>query len=150
MKRALELAVDNVRTSQGGPFGAVVALDGRIVGEGANRVTSLIDPTAHAEVMAIRAACRTLSRFELRSCEIYTSCEPCPMCLGAILWARLDRIYFASTRDDAAAAGFDDSAFYDEMASTPGMRRIPMTPLLREEGRRAFDEWERKADKDRY
>jgi tRNA(Arg) A34 adenosine deaminase TadA len=150
MKRALDLAVDNVRTGLGGPFGAVVAIDGQIVGEGANRVTSSNDPTAHAEILAIRTACSNLQRFELRDCEIYTSCEPCPMCLGAILWARLKRIYFSATQKDAAAAGFDDTAFYAEIASPPGARSIPMLPLLHDQARWAFDEWKRKADKVRY
>ena len=150
MKRALELAVENVRSGLGGPFGAVVARGGRIVSEGANRVTTSNDPTAHAEIMAIRAACAALDRFELRGCEIYASCEPCPMCLGAIFWARLARIYFAGTQADAAAAGFDDALFYSEMAATAGGRRIPMVPLLGEQGRRAFDEWERKSDRVPY
>ena len=115
MRRAIELAQNGVDNDQGGPFGCVITKDGQIVGEGCNEVTSTNDPTAHAEIVAIRAACRNLESFQLTGCVVYTSCEPCPMCLGAIYWARPSAIYFAGTREDAAAAGFDDELFYDEL-----------------------------------
>jgi tRNA(Arg) A34 adenosine deaminase TadA len=141
MQRAIDLAVENVRQGLGGPFGAVVVRDGVIVGSGANAVTATNDPTAHAEVMAIRAACRALGTFQLRGCEIYTSCEPCPMCLGAIYWARPERIYFAATRADAAAAGFDDAHIYDELKLDPDERVIPCAQLLRDHAAEAFRAW---------
>jgi guanine deaminase len=150
MRRAIELSRQGMEGGSGGPFGAVVARDGRIVGEGWNRVTSTNDPTAHAEVVAIRAACAALGRFDLRGCEIYTSCEPCPMCLSAIYWARLDRIYYANGRADAARIGFDDAFLYAEVALDPAARSLPMTRLLADEARAAFDDWERNPDKVRY
>src|SRR5467141_1807893 len=124
MARAIQLAVENVRSGQGGPFGAVIVNDGNIVAEGANQVTATNDPTAHAEVLAIRQACRKLGLFELKGCELYTSCEPCPMCLGAIYWARLRRIYFANTAQDAARIGFDDSFIYSQLKQSPSLRSI--------------------------
>jgi len=141
MQRAIELAIENARQRGGGPFGAVVAKGGRIIAEGANRVTSTNDPTAHAEVVAIRAACQSLGHFQLDGCEIYTSCLPCPMCLGAIYWARPERVYYASTEKDAAAAGFDDSFIYRELALPPADRRIPLIPLMREASLKAFEVW---------
>jgi len=150
MRRALALAHEGMEAGSGGPFGAVVVLDGRIVGEGNNRVTSTQDPTAHAEIVAIRAACASLDRFELSGCEIYTSCEPCPMCLSAIYWARLDRIWYANDRAGAARIGFDDALLYAEVALPPDARRLPMVRLLAEEARATFDAWERKPDKVRY
>ncbi|MBL8293510.1 MAG: nucleoside deaminase [Bryobacterales bacterium] len=141
IRRAIDLAVENVRLGRGGPFGAVIVHDGVVVAEGANLVTHSHDPTAHAEIVAIREACRIRQSFELRGCTIYSSCEPCPMCLGAIYWARLYRLVFASTRDDAAEAGFDDSFIYQQVPLAPDARSLPMTNLLREEGARAFQAW---------
>src|SRR6201997_3816427 len=132
MQRAIQLAVENVRAAQGGPFAAVIVRDGEIVGEGANSVTTTNDPTAHAEVNAIRNACRALDTFTLKGCEIYTSCEPCPMCLAAIYWARCDAIFYGSSAADAAAAGFDDAFLYEEMKRPINQRKIPTVNLLRE------------------
>lgn len=143
MDRAIELAIANVRSARGGPFGAVVVRDGVIVGEGANSVTASNDPTAHAEVLAIRQACARLGTFDLAGCEIYTSCEPCPMCLGAIYWARLDRIHFACTQADARAAGFDDAFIYEEIPRAPAERSIPSLSEGRERALAAFEEWKR-------
>jgi tRNA(Arg) A34 adenosine deaminase TadA len=143
MRRAIELAVENVLAGHGGPFGAVIVKDGRIVAEGANLVTSTIDPTAHAEIVAIREACRSLGRFHLEGCEIYTSCEPCPMCLGAIYWARLEGVFFGGTRADAAASGFDDDLIYRELDTPLADRELPMVQLLRDEALRAFHAWSR-------
>ena len=150
MRRAIELSRQGVAGGHGGPFGAVVVKDGRVVGEGMNRVTSTNDPTAHAEVVAIREACRSLGTFDLSGCEIYASCEPCPMCLSAIYWARIGRIHFGNGREGAARIGFDDAFLYDEVSRPPGERRLPMERRLEAEARVAFDEWERKADKIRY
>jgi guanine deaminase len=149
MQRAIALALENVRAG-GGPFGAIVVKDGKVLGEAANRVTSTNDPTAHAEMMAIREACKKLGNFHLRGCEMYSSCEPCPMCLGAIYWARLDRVYFASTAADAAKAGFDDSFIYQEIQKPDAQRKIPMIQLMREESLAAFRAWEQKPDKISY
>lgn len=150
MQRAIELAVENVRSGRGGPFGAVVVKDGRIIAEGTNLVTSTNDPTAHAEVVAIRAACAALKSFQLEGCEIYSSCEPCPMCLGAIFWARPARVFYGCTAADAAAAGFDDSFIYQQTSLPPDQRRIPMISLMREEAQAAFRAWEEKPDKIPY
>lgn len=150
MKRAIELSVENVRAGRGGPFAAVVVKDGQIIAEGANRVTSTNDPTAHAEIVAIREACRTLGSFQLTGCEIYTSCEPCPMCLGAIYWARPTRVYFANTAADAAAIGFDDSVIYEQLQRPHAERKIPMQQMMREEAQAAFRAWQEKADKIPY
>jgi tRNA(Arg) A34 adenosine deaminase TadA len=150
MRRAIELAREGMEGGRGGPFGAVVVSGGRIVGEGWNQVTSTNDPTAHAEVVAIRAACAALGRFDLSGCEIYTSCEPCPMCLSAIYWARLGRVYYGNGRADAARIGFDDAALYAEVAMAIEARSLPMVQLLPGEARGAFDDWERKADRIRY
>ena len=150
MARAIQLAVENVHSGQGGPFGAVIVKDGNILAEGANRVTLTNDPTAHAEVLAIREACKKLGLFELRNCDLYTSCEPCPMCLGAIYWARLSRVYFGGLAADAAHAGFDDSFIYREIAEAHGERAIPMVQLMREEALAAFRAWQEKSDKIRY
>src|ERR1700722_8177818 len=149
MARAIELSVENVNAG-GGPFGAVVVKDGAIVAEGVNRVTATHDPTAHAEVSAIRAACKKLGVFELRDCDLYTSCEPCPMCLGAIYWARPARVFFGNTADDAAKVGFDDSLIYLETALPHSQRKIPMIPLMREKALEAFRAWEQKTDKTLY
>ena len=150
MARAIQLAVENVRSASGGPFGAVIVRGGGIVAEGANQVTSINDPTAHAEVLAIRAACAKLKTFELHGCDIYTSCEPCPMCLGAIYWARLARIYFASAAADASKAGFDDSLIYCEIAQPHAQRTVPMIQMMREESLAAFRAWEEKPNKIAY
>lgn len=150
MRRALELARRHMNCGGGGPFGAVIVKDGGIIAEGWNQVTSRNDPTAHAEVVAIRQACAKLGRFHLHGCEIYTSCEPCPMCLGSIYWARLDRIYYASTRVEASAIGFDDASIYQELELPLDQRRIPAFRLLEDEAVIAFKEWEAKPDKVRY
>jgi tRNA(Arg) A34 adenosine deaminase TadA len=141
MQRAIQLAIENVEARRGGPFGAVVVRDGAIVAEAANLVTSALDPTAHAEVMAIRAACRALRSFQLNGCEIYSSCEPCPMCLGAIYWSRVDRIYYAGTRDDAAAAGFDDALIYEQLRLPHPDREIPMLGVMRAQAQAPFEAW---------
>jgi guanine deaminase len=150
MARAIRLSLENVDSGRGGPFGAVIVNDNRIVAEGANRVTMSKDPTAHAEVIAIRQACHTLGVFELKDCEIYTSCEPCPMCLGAIYWARLSRVYYASLAADAAQAGFDDSSIYGELAKPLSERSIPMHQLMREEALAAFLAWKNFPHKTAY
>jgi tRNA(Arg) A34 adenosine deaminase TadA len=150
MVRAIELSIENVRSGLGGPFGAVVVKDGKIIAEGANCVTSTNDPTAHAEIIAIRKACAKLGVFELLDCEIYTSCEPCPMCLGAIYWARPARVYFGSTALDASKAGFDDSFIYREIPKPHSERKIPMIQTMREEALEAFAAWERQLDKRPY
>ena len=141
LRRALRLAEENVQLGRGGPFGAVLVRDGAIVAEGANLVTSTCDPTAHAEVVAIREACRRLGRFDLRGATLYASCEPCPMCLAAIYWARIESLYFAATRDDAAAVGFDDGFLYAEIPLPLAARRLPSLNLLREESGQAFALW---------
>jgi guanine deaminase len=150
MRRAIDLSRQGMEQGRGGPFGAVVVADGRIVGEGANLVTSALDPTAHAEIVALRSACAALGRFELRGCDIYTSCEPCPMCLAAIYWARVDRVFYANDRADAARIGFDDRTIYREVALPPRARRLPMIRLLAADALPVFQEWERKSDRVRY
>jgi guanine deaminase len=150
MARAIELSLDNVLSGRGGPFGAVVVSGSNIVAEGVNRVTATNDPTAHAEVVAIREACSKLGVFELTDCEIYTSCEPCPMCLGAIYWARLARVYYGNLASDASKIGFDDSFIYREIAQSLRKRSIPMVPMMRERALAAFQAWQEKDDKIRY
>jgi guanine deaminase len=150
MTRAIQLSIENVRSGRGGPFGAVIVKDDVIIAEATNQVSSTSDPTAHAEVLAIRGACKNLGVFDLQGCEIYTSCEPCPMCLGAIYWARLTRVYFANTAADASNAGFDDSAIYREIARPHAQRQIPMIQMMRKEASAAFREWEEKPDKIAY
>ena len=150
MRRAILLSVEQARSGAGGPFGAVIVKDGRVIAEGANRVTTWHDPTAHAEIVAIRNACSALHDFSLAGCEIYTSCEPCPMCLAAIYWARLDRIHFGNGRADAARIGFDDAFLYDEIPLALDRRRIPTGQLLPKEALAAFTVWEQKTDKVRY
>ncbi len=150
MTRAIRLAVENVRSGQGGPFGAVVVKDGSIIAEAANQVTATNDPTAHAEVLAIRQACHKLRLFELKTCELYTSCEPCPMCLGAIYWARLARVYYGSFAADASKVGFDDSFIYREIAEAHAQRGIPMIQMMRDEALAAFRAWEEKPNKIPY
>src|ERR1035438_1087975 len=142
MARAIRLSLENVRSGRGGPFGAVVVKDGNVVAEAANQVTATNDPTAHAEVLAIRQACQKLGFFELKGCDLYTSCEPCPMCLGAIYWARIDKVYFGNLATDAAKVGFDDSAIYAEITQPRAEREIPMIQMMREEALVAFRAWE--------
>lgn len=141
MREAIALSRANVREGKGGPFAAIVVKDGTVLARGTNLVTSTNDPTAHAEIVAIREACRALGSFQLDECDIYTSCEPCPMCLGAIYWSRPRSVFFANTRDDAAAIGFDDRFIYDEFSVAHTKRRIPMHQLLRDEALEAFREW---------
>src|SRR5690242_14957595 len=150
MREAIRLSQQKMRANCGGPFGAVIVRRDKIIGRGWNRVTSVNDPTAHAEIMAIREACRRLKTFRLDDCELYTSCEPCPMCLAAGYWARLRRIYYANTRRDAAAIGFDDNFLYREITRPVARRQLSMKQLLRGEAQRVFTEWQRKPDKIRY
>ena len=150
MARAIELSIENVRSGQGGPFGAVIVKDSEIIAEGTNCVTSVNDPTAHAEIVAIRNACAKLGSFELYSCELYSSCEPCPMCLGAIYWARPVRVYFGNTAADASKVGFDDSLIYDEIRKPHSERKIPMIQMMRDEALQAFRAWERESNKQSY
>lgn len=150
MRRAIELAGQGMDGKHGGPFGAVVVKDGEIIAEGYNKVTSTNDPTAHAEVIAIREACKKLNSFQLDDCVIYTSCEPCPMCLGAIYWARPKKVFFACTREDAAEINFDDQFIYNELATDIKKRQIEFVELLRNEARPVFQKWANKTDVKRY
>lgn len=150
LREAIRLSIEKMEANEGGPFGAVIVRGGHMVGRGWNRVTSTNDPTAHAEVVAIRDACSNLKTFTLSGCEIYSSCEPCPLCLAAIHWSRLDRIYYAASCDDAAAAGFDDRTFYRELAKPAGERSIPMVQALRDEASVALKAWLKKEDRIRY
>ena len=150
MQRAMAIALEKMKEKDGGPFGAVIVRNGEIIAEGWNRVTSQNDPTAHAEVSAIRDACKKLGTFNLPDCDIYTSCEPCPMCLGAIYWARLRRIYYANTRAEAAGIGFDDAFIYDEIGIDPAIRSIPATPMRLKDVEVAFRHWADMPDKVRY
>lgn len=149
MRQAIELAVENIKNG-GGPFGAVIVKDGEVVATGANRVTANNDPTAHAEVSAIRAACTKLGTFDLSGCVIYTSCEPCPMCLGAIYWAHIDKIYYGANQYDAARIDFDDSFIYRELELTPDKRNKPVENILHDEALAPFRAWQEKEDKIRY
>ena len=150
MKEAIRISLVKMRANHGGPFGAVVVRRGKIVGRGWNQVTSTNDPTAHAEVTAIREACRRLRTFQLHDCELYTSCEPCPMCLSAIYWARFKKVYYANTRKDAAKIDFDDDFIYREVARPISRRQIPMKQLLRKDALKVFAEWKEKLDKIPY
>ena len=150
MREAIRLSIENVETGNGGPFGAVVVKDGKIIARGANQVTATNDPTAHAEVVAIRKACEVLGSFQLDGCEIYTSCEPCPMCLGAIYWARPDRIYYANTKEDAAAIDFDDQFIYEELDRPIAERKLFTEQMLRNEAIEAFEKWSDSTDKIEY
>lgn len=150
MKRAIQLAEEGINSGLGGPFGTVVVKAGEIIAEANNRVTSSNDPTAHAEVLAIREACRKLGTFQLEGCTIYTSCEPCPMCLGAIYWARPEKVFFACNRNDAAEIGFDDRFIYDEISTSNENRQITFTPLLREDALIVFHRWNEKPDAVKY
>ncbi|MES2431067.1 MAG: nucleoside deaminase [Bacteroidota bacterium] len=150
MQEAIQLSLNGVNNNEGGPFGCVIVKGDTIVGRGNNKVTSSNDPTAHAEVTAIRDACKNLGTFQLDECEVYTSCEPCPMCLGAIYWARPKIVYYANNRQDAADIGFDDSMIYDEMKAEMQDRKIPIIPLGRNEALKVFQEWTNKPDKTEY
>jgi tRNA(Arg) A34 adenosine deaminase TadA len=150
MERAIALSIENVRSGSGGPFAALVVREGSILATATNQVTTMLDPTAHAEVVAIRAACQAVSSFQLIDCEMYTTCEPCPMCMGAIYWARLAKVYYANTRGDAARAGFDDSLIYDQLQLPPGGRTISMIQLMHEQALEAFREWEKSPLKVKY
>jgi len=149
MRKAINLSIENIQRG-GGPFGAIITKDGKVISTGVNLVTKNNDPTAHAEVSAIRKAARKLGTFDLSGCEIFTSCEPCPMCLGAIYWARLDKLYYGNTKTDAKNIGFDDSFIYDELKLKPADRKIAMIRLLPEEAIRAFEDWTNKEDKVEY
>lgn len=150
MLKAIELSIENVRSGKGGPFGAVVVKDGKIIATGANQVTASNDPTAHAEIVAIRNACAALGSFQLTDCELYTSCEPCPMCLGAIYWARPKRVYYANSARDAAAIDFDDSFIYEQIALPHEQRSIACIQAMRDEGLETFRLWKQKHDKIKY
>jgi guanine deaminase len=150
MREAIRLSIENVESGKGGPFAAVIVKDGKIIATGVNEVTSSNDPTAHAEVVAIRNACKTLNSFQLDDCEIYCSCEPCPMCLGAIYWARATKIYFANTKEDAAAVDFDDKFIYDEIDLSHTGRKLATQQLLREEALVAFEKWKTSPLKMKY
>jgi guanine deaminase len=150
MARAIQLSIENVGSGHGGPFGAVIVKDNRIIAEGVNQVTLTNDPTAHAEMVAIRRACEKLGAFELKECELYTSCEPCPMCLGAIYWARLSRVYYGNLAEDAAQAGFDDSLIYSEIARPHAQRAIPMISMMQQEALAAFRAWKDLPNKTAY
>ena len=150
MQEAIALSLEAMRTRKGGPYGAVIVKDGSVIGRGMNEVTSINDPTAHAEMTAIRQACDVLQSWQLPGCELYTSCEPCPMCMGAIYWARLDRVYFANTKETAAQFGFNSSYFYEQIALMPSQRDMTMIPFMASEAVVAFEEWARKADKQAY
>jgi len=149
MREAIALAIENVANG-GGPFGCVIVKDGKVIVRGVNRVTQTNDPTAHAEVVAIRAACESLRSFQLSGCELYTSCEPCPMCMAAVYWARPDRVFFGATKDDAAHAGFDDSMIYKEFALPYEKRRIPVAQLDRDQALKAFAAWAKSPTKIKY
>ena len=150
MREAIRLSEETLKTGKGGPFGCVIVRKGAVVARGNNQVTSTNDPTAHAEVVAIRNACRELNTFQLSDCELYTSCEPCPMCLSAIYWARIPTVYYGNTRQDAAAIGFDDDFIYQQIPLAPEKRAVKMSPCLREEALKAFQGWAAKTDKIRY
>lgn len=150
MQRAIRLALRGVRRNDGGPFGAVIVRGEEIVGQGANQVLSKNDPTAHAEIVAIRTACRRTRTFKLDGCVLYTTCEPCPMCLAAIYWARIDHVYYACDRNDAARAGFDDAFFYAELEAPPAGRRLPLEPFLRDDALVTFQAWLAKTDRIAY
>jgi tRNA(Arg) A34 adenosine deaminase TadA len=150
MREAIKEAETGMRNGRGGPFGCVIVRRGEVIARGINCVTSTNDPTAHAEITAIREACRTLHTFSLAECELYTSCEPCPMCLAAIYWARIPKLYYANTRADAAAIGFDDEFIYQQISLPPERRSVAMEPLLHNEAQEAFREWQAKPDKVEY
>ena len=150
MREAIRLSIENVQSGNGGPFGTIIVKNGKIIASGINKVTQSNDPTAHAEIVAIRSACETLGTFQLVGCEIYCSCEPCPMCFGAIYWARPDRIYFANTKEDAADINFDDNFIYNELDVSISQRKLPTTQLLRDEAQMAFTQWRESTAKTEY
>ncbi|GGZ30983.1 tRNA-specific adenosine deaminase [Echinicola pacifica] len=150
LRKAIDLSLEGMHKGKGGPFGCIIVKDGKIVGSASNHVISNTDPTAHAEVEAIRDACKNLNTFQLTGCELYTSCEPCPMCLGAIYWARPDRVFYANTKEDAADAGFDDQFIYEELPLDPSQRQIPMVNHKIAGAKEAFEEWKLKEDKTPY
>ena len=149
MKIAIELSIESVNKN-GGPFGSVVVKDNKIIAKGSNKVTFSNDPTAHGEIVAIREACKKLKNFNLSGCELYSTCEPCPMCLSAIYWARIDKVYYANTREDARKIDFDDSLIYSELDKKINERKIPMTQMMRDEALKAFELWDKKTDKVKY
>ena len=149
MKRAIQLSIESVNKG-GGPFGCIIVKDEKIVSEGSNKVTSTNDPTAHGEIVAIREACKKINNFNLNGCELYSTCEPCPMCLSAIYWARIDKIYYANTRKDAQKIDFDDSLIYSEFKKNINERKIPMIQMMRTEALQAFELWDKKTDKIKY
>jgi len=149
MKKAIELSIENINKG-GGPFGCVIVKDNKIIAEGSNKVTTTNDPTAHGEIVAIREACKKLNDFSLKGCELYSTCEPCPMCLSAIYWARINKIYYANTREDAQKIDFDDSLIYSEFNKNIKERKIPMVQMMRSEALKAFELWDRKTDKVKY
>ena len=149
MKRAIELSIESINRG-GGPFGCVIVKNDKIISEGSNKVTSSNDPTAHGEIVAIREACRQVNNFSLKGLELYSTCEPCPMCLSAIYWARIDRIYYANTRKDAQKIDFDDSLIYSEFQKNIDKRKIPMVQMMRNEALKAFELWDKKTDKVKY
>ena len=149
MSRAIELSIKSVNEG-GGPFGSVLVKNNKIISEGFNKVTSTNDPTAHGEIVAIRNACKSLNNFNLKGCDLYTSCEPCPMCLSAIYWARIDKVYYANTRGDAQKIDFDDSLIFEELLKNIKERKIPMRQMMREEALKAFKLWDKKTDKVKY
>ena len=149
MKRAIELSIESVKNG-GGPFGAVIVKDDKIIAEGSNKVTSTNDPTAHGEIVAIRNACKKLNNFSLNGCELYSSCELCPLCLAAAYWARINKIYYANTREDDRKIDFDDSFIYSEIKKNINERKIPMTQMMRDEALKAFELWDKKTDKVKY
>ena len=149
MERAIELSIESVNNN-GGPFSSVIIKEGKIIAEGSNKVTSTNDPTAHGEIVAIRQACKKLNDFNLKGCELYSTCEPCPMCLSAIYWAHIDKIYYANTRNDAQKIDFDDSLIYSELLKNVKKRKIPMVQMMRDEALKAFELWGKKTDKVKY
>ncbi len=150
MAKAIELSIENVRSGNGGPFAAVIVKEGKVIAQGTNRVAYSNDPTAHAEIVAIREACRVLGHFQLTGCEIYTTCEPCPMCMAAIYWARPAKVYFASTGEDAAHYGFDDAHIREQLQLPPVQKQIPMVQIMRDQALKVFPLWEQKTDKIEY
>ncbi|MEO6914309.1 MAG: nucleoside deaminase [Chitinophagaceae bacterium] len=150
MREAIELSKKGLTGTEGGPFGCVIVKDDKVIGRGWNRVTSMCDPTAHAEVVAIRDACAKLGSFQLTGCEVYTSCEPCPMCMGALYWARPEKVFFANTREDAAAIGFDDSMIYEELKFSPEARRLSMENIGAPEAIEVFKDWHAMEERKRY
>ena len=149
MTRAIELSIENVNLG-GGPFGSIIVKNDKVIAEGSNKVTLNNDPTAHGEIVAIRKACKSLNNFNLSGCELYSTCEPCPMCLSAIYWAHIDKVYYANTRDDAKKIDFDDSLIYSELLKNVKIRKIPMAQMMREEALKAFELWDKKTDKVKY